>query len=85
MRFYPIVWRKDGFGTKRIDLPNNVMEGRRGLGQQSNPSIRCAHYQIWYRDLAGTRVVDRASTAAIARRRIRLMKANGFPLFTGAS
>lgn len=70
MKLRSIKWRKDGYGTKFVGLPNNVCEDtlyKRG----PQKTLRCAYWQIWFDDPQGRRVVDTALTYRKAVSRIK--------------
>lgn len=76
----PIKWRRDGYGTQVLDFPSGgtcVHDGRGNVLGTEYPSdpIQRGYVKIWHRDVDGDpRVVDRALTVAVARRRIELLK-----------
>lgn len=77
MKIYPTVWRKDGFGLRRIALPNvTSRETILTRYHRRSPSLRCAYWQIWHDGPKGKRVIDRALTLTVAKKRIEYIKAN---------
>jgi hypothetical protein len=74
-RVFPIIWRRSGFGIKRIEAVEVIY---RDDLFETKPSriIRQTSYQIWF----DGKVIDRALTKKSALRRTRAFEQEG-PLF----